>query len=164
MDWFVSVWTLTITPYFNFCILSLIRAPIRRRHPLIETCIIHDESIMQQSSPTQCIVQLPVQWSASGGRRLCCCCCCCRLCNQSSGSILPGPCRTHLPWRCCTAGSRQSGRQRRSPQHGLVQPGRKQTGLVWVTDLDQGGNEAAVMCVVSLNRLDHISIISHSLL
>lgn len=85
------------------------------------------------------------------------------LCNQSSGSILPGPCRTHLPWRCCTAGSRQSGQQRRSPQHGLVQPGRKQTGLDWVTDLDQGATRQ--QWCVSLNRLDHMSIIIlHSLL
>lgn len=62
-----------------------------------------------------------------GGRGLCC-----WLRNQSSGSVSPGPSRTHLPWRCCTAGSRQSGRQRQSPRHGLVQPGRTQTALVWL--------------------------------
>lgn len=61
----------------------------------------------------------PSQSSGSGRRGLCCFW---TLCNQSSEWISPGPSRTHLPWRCCTAGSRQSGQQRRSPEHGLVQP------------------------------------------
>lgn len=61
----------------------------------------------------------PSQRSGSERRGLCCFW---TLCNQSSEWISPGPSRTHLPWRCCTAGSRQSGQQRRSPEHGLVQP------------------------------------------
>lgn len=57
----------------------------------------------------------------------------CWLCNQSS--VSPGLCRTHLPWRCCTAGSRRSGQRRRSPPHGLVQPGRTHTHEHKVKDI-----------------------------
>ena len=40
-------------------------------------------------------------------------------------SSLPGPCRRHLPWQCCTEESRQSVLQRQSPEHGLGRPAKK---------------------------------------
>lgn len=86
----------------------------------------------------------PSQRSGSGRRGLCSFW---TLCNQSSEWISPGPFRTHLPWRCCTAGSRQSGQQRRSPEHGLDQPAQTET-LVSLTQLNNWGNEGAVTIIV----------------
>jgi len=86
------------------------RTPTSSRPTPHETCFIHEEPIMQEPH-THCLC-----FRGGGGA-------------QPRGYVIetsgpsvgsPGPSRTRLPWRCCTAGSRRSGQQRRSPQHGLV--------------------------------------------
>ena len=82
-------------------------------------CIIQARSYVTKLEHTYYNIHLLGFWRKAGLLAVC-----------ASGlynckSSLPGPCRRHLPWQCCTEESRQSVLQRQSPEHGLGRPAKK---------------------------------------